>query len=117
MMRLIPGCFLLAGFWLSMTASGTAQQAPGKGDPVTPLHAHARQHHPAKSHGRHRAHSGKTTHTASRHGNPEPVRRSEGAKGAPLQAPNGQASHGYDPAPEFTVTPHMMLNFGAGGRL
>src|SRR6185437_14532580 len=84
MIRLISACLLLAGFWLSMTASGAAQQSPGKGDPVKPLHAHTRQHHPAKSHGKHRAHSGKTAHIASRHGNPEPVRRSEGAKGAPL---------------------------------
>ena len=99
-----------------MTASAAAQQVPGEGDPVTQLHAHTR-HHPAKSHGRHHLHSGKTAHIASRHGDPEPIRRNEGMKSAPLQAPDGQASHGYDPAPEFTVTPHMMLNFGVGGRL
>ncbi|TAL80237.1 MAG: hypothetical protein EPN75_07940 [Beijerinckiaceae bacterium] len=116
MIKLIPACLLLAGFWLSMTVASAAQQAPGKGGPVTPAHAHARQHHPTKLHRRHRAHSGKTAHTAPGHGNPEPVRRSE-AKSAPIQTPNAQASHGYDPAPEFTVTPHMMLNFGVGGRL
>jgi hypothetical protein len=96
-----------------MTASAAAQQTPGK---IEPPHAH-RRHHPAKSHGKHHAHSGRTRHTASRHGNAEPVRRNETAKGAPLQAPGAQASHGYNPASEFTVTPHMMLNFGVGGRL
>ena len=102
MTRLIPACLLIAGFWLSMMASGSAQQAPGKSDPVKPLHTHTHRHYPAKSHGRHHAHT---------------VRRNEGTKGAPIEAPNAQASHGYDPAPEFTVTPHMMLNFGVGGRL
>lgn len=114
MTRLIPACLLLAGFWLSMTASAAAQQASGESKP---LHAHTHRHHPAKSHGGHHAHSGKTAHTASRHGNTEAVRRNEGMKGAPIQTPDAEASHGYDPAPEFTVTPHMMLNFGVGGRL
>lgn len=114
MVRFALACFMLCALWLYVTPACAGQSLPGsRPNGVVRPHAVSKQHHPAKkSQGKRHAHSSKPKRSAITEKASGLVRRSE-----PGDAPVSDAKPRSGAASEFTVTPHMWMEFGATGRL